>query len=90
MNAFKFDAISKIMAERQMTRREALARTGTGIAVGALAAAGVAAVAPKQRASAQDATPSASPVAQGDVNPLNIPMLYVQSFQSGTLEPLGD
>jgi hypothetical protein len=75
MNGPQFDKVSKVFAERRLSRRRALAQGGVGVAVGVLAATH------RNAASGQDATPDAS-VAE----PVTT-TLFVQSFQSGTIAP---
>lgn len=74
MNASRFDTISRIFAQRRMSRRQALAQGGAGLAAGALATTRLASV------SAQEATPEA-PAAPKPA------FLFVQSFQQGSLAP---
>ena len=89
MDQRRFDTIAKVLANRKLTRRDVLAQTGTGIAAGALATAGVAALTASP-AAAQDATPAAAtPQSPTAVKPLQTPMLFVQSFQSGSAAPIG-
>jgi hypothetical protein len=78
MNATRFDSIAKLFASRRLSRRQALARGGAGIAAGTLAAIRVA-----SDAEAQDATPAA-PAADGDQGPT---MLFVQAFRAGGVTP---
>jgi hypothetical protein len=72
MNASRFDRISKLFAERHLSRRQA-------IAAGALAAAGL------RHAAAQDATPEAVRTEPwtGD----KTMYLFVQSFHGGSITP---
>jgi hypothetical protein len=69
-----FDGISRLFAERKLTRRTALAASGAGIA--ALAAGA---------ATAQDATPDAVPAE--DYTGEKTAYLFVQSFQGGAITP---
>jgi hypothetical protein len=81
MDANRFDSISRLLAARRLSRRQALVKGGAGLAAAGLAAAGVAAV------SAQDATPEADTTQATDAA---LPeFLFVQSFESGTIEPAG-
>jgi hypothetical protein len=76
-----FDGISKLFAQRRLSRRQAMRTGGSSLAAGALAAAGFA-----QHAGAQDATPAATPSAatgSGDSGQF----LFVQSFQQGHIAP---
>jgi hypothetical protein len=77
MDARRFDTVSRIFANRRLSRRQALAQGGAGLAAGALAAAGLAAV------SAQEATPEVA----GSDSSQKVPYLFVQSFQSGSIAP---
>ncbi|MGI8485244.1 MAG: hypothetical protein ACR2OU_13395 [Thermomicrobiales bacterium] len=88
MDQRRFDTVAKFLADRKLTRREALAQTGTGIAAGALATAGLS-VLTSSPAAAQGATPAATPQSPTALKPLQTPMLFVQSFQSGTAEAIG-
>lgn len=74
MDPTRFDRVTKRFADRRLSRRQALAQGGTGLAVGALAGAGV------KLAAAQDATPQATDDAREKVM-----YLFVQSFQSGSI-----
>jgi hypothetical protein len=81
MDANRFDAVSKLIANRRLSRRRAVA--GAGIAATALA------VGLDQRANAQDATPVTTlPSDAGSESPEEY--LFIQSFQAGSLETLGD
>jgi hypothetical protein len=77
MNPHRFDGISKMFADRRLSRRQAL-RTGGGLAAGTLAAAGLA-----HHAAADNATPAATPAAGVPTGQF----LFVQSFQKGSIEP---
>jgi hypothetical protein len=84
MDAHRFDRISRLFAERRLSRRDAV-RTGTaGIAAGALVAVGR-----STRAMAQEATPEmapmrpVSPPEQGPVTKTEY--LFVQSFRQGSI-----
>jgi len=80
MNANRFDSITRLFADRRLSRREALLRAGGGLTAGALA------VGLTASAQAQDATPVAgTPAAGGDGDKLAF--LFVQSFESGSLAP---
>src|SRR5215203_5145945 len=78
MDINRFDIVAKLLARRRLSRRQALARGGAGFAAGALAA-GLAGV------SAQEATPDVVPDAKRGPT-----MLFLQSFQSGTIVPKSD
>ena len=82
MNPNRFDSISRLLAERRMTRRQAVRQGGAGLAVGAIAVAGV-----SRLARAQDATPAADiPTATVDETTIEkTEFLFVQSFKNGTL-----
>jgi hypothetical protein len=77
MDPSRFDAVSKLLAKRRVSRRRALAKGAAGVAAGVLAGRGVA------DASAQNATPNAST----DQSERHTSTLFVQSFQSGTITP---
>ena len=77
MDPIRFDSVSRFFANRRVTRRQALAGTGAGLAAGALTAAGFSV------AAAQEATPETSAAASGG----SPTMLFVQSFQSGDIAP---
>jgi hypothetical protein len=76
VNANRFDALVRASTAR-LPRRLALRRGAAALVAGAGAAAA------GHRATAQDASPVASPVAEGEDGS----DLFVQSFQSGTLAP---
>ncbi len=78
MDVSRFDTIAKLFAGRRLSRRQALTQGGTGLAAGALAAAGLTTA---TGVAAQDATP-----ATGQTRP-EPEMLYLQSFQSGSIAP---
>jgi hypothetical protein len=86
MDTKSFDAVARFLADRKFTRRETLKQAGTGIAAGAVAAAGISTLSAAPKAAA--ATQSATPVAMADVKPLNTSMLFVQSFQAGSVAPV--
>lgn len=74
MDATRFDQITKLFADRRLSRRQALRKGGAGLAAGALAAVGL-----NRPAAAQDA---ASPApAAGD----KLMFLFVQAFRSGSI-----
>jgi hypothetical protein len=77
MKASRFDHLSKLFAQRRLSRREALA-TSTGIAAASL-------VTGRAHTSGQDATPVAVPAEPwtGD----KTMYLFVQTFQGGTITP---
>ena len=54
MDANRLDSISKFLADRRVSRRQAMIQGGTGVAAAGIAAAGLARV-----SAAQDATPAA-------------------------------
>lgn len=75
MEATHFDRISKLFAERRLSRRRAMnAGMGAAAAAATLPLAGF----------AQEASPVASPVPADDGHDV-APFLFVQAFQSGTL-----
>ncbi len=74
MDQNRFDAITRAFEDRSLTRRQALARSAAVLAAGALA--GVAG-----RSQAQDATPEATPDERRK-HPL---MMFVQTFQRGSI-----
>jgi hypothetical protein len=75
MDANRFEAVSKFFAGRRLSRRQALAGTGAGIAAGALGL-GLA-----KSANAQEATPIAPDADHGPAT------LFLQSFQQGSVAP---
>jgi hypothetical protein len=78
MNANRFDTVSRFFADRRLSRRQALARGGAGLAAAGLAAAGLGS------ASAQEATPEVAP----EYDPSRrVPYLFVQSFEGGIVTP---
>ena len=81
MESTRVDVISKLFARRRLSRRQMLIEGSAG-----LAAAGVASTALSGTTSAQEATPAAAtPVAgEGKAYPK---MLFVQSYQSGSIAP---
>lgn len=85
MDPVRFDRISKLFAERRLSRRQA-------IATGVIAGAGALAATQLTSASAQDATPvtefaeDATPVPEG-ADTEKVTYLFVQSFQSGSIAP---
>lgn len=84
MDSTRFDRVTRLFADRRLSRRQALAQGGAGLAAGALATTGL-------RAAAQDATPApadGTPAATTDGQ--RIPYLFVQSFQGGTIAPVED
>ena len=83
MDANRFDTVSRFFAQRRLSRRQAVKGATVGVAVGAFAGAGL------SMAAAQDATPAATPAA-GETSSTPEEYLFVQSFQSGSIETLGD
>ena len=78
MNPTMIDTITRLFADRKLSRRQSLA-AGAGIAAGALATPALSAV-------AQDATPVASDATLVAPDAEHGPeMLFVQSFQSGSI-----
>jgi hypothetical protein len=78
MDATRFDQVARIFAARRLSRRQALAQGGAGLAAAGLAAAGVA-----RHAAAQDA--AATPTAASKTQ-----FLFVQSFESGRIAQKAD
>jgi hypothetical protein len=82
MDAKQFDAISRLFAERRLSRRQAVRAGSAGLAAGAATMAGLSA-----QARAQDATPApprpVTPPEQGPVTKTEY--LYVQSFLRGSI-----
>lgn len=76
MNGTRFDHISRLFAQRRLSRRRAVQQGATVLAAGALATAGQAS------ASMQDATPT-----PGDAGGKGVPFMFVQSFGAGELAP---
>lgn len=86
MDSAQFDRISKRLAERRLSRRQAIRSGGIGLAAGALATRGIV-------ANAQEATPapgiSMDPPNADEIEQTDY--LFVQSFKKGTLvEKTGD
>lgn len=79
MNPNRFDAVTRLFADRRLSRRTAVSAS---LAAGAAAVAGMG-------SAAQDATPEApsETVAMPDVEPSST-QLFVQAFQSGSIAPL--
>lgn len=77
MDVTRFDSVTKLFASRRLSRRQAVAGASAGLAAGALGAAGVTV------ASAQEATPALPSGADAEAPA----MLFVQSFQSGSIAP---
>jgi hypothetical protein len=78
MDANRFDDVSRLFANR-LSRRQALAKGGAGLAAGALATTGLAAAANAQDAGQKTAQDAAADGKRGPA------MLFVQSFQSGSV-----
>jgi hypothetical protein len=74
MDPKRFDSLSRIFADRRLSRREAVIKGGTSVAATGLAASGLSHV-----AAAQQATPA--PVEDGSEPDL----LFVQTFQAGSI-----
>jgi hypothetical protein len=85
MDATRFDGISRLLAERRISRRQAVRQGATGLAAAGLAVAGLKAAGlgsaglGPAAAAAQAATPSPTTGAKE--------FLFVQSFESGKLAP---
>ena len=82
MDPNRFDSISRLFAERRFSRRQAVRTGSAGIAAGALAGAGVTAM-----ARAQEATPApVNPIIPPEQGPVTkTEYLFVQSFQRGSI-----
>lgn len=78
MDGSRFDQFTKIFASRRLSRRKAL---GAATATGLLSVAGM------RSASAQDAEATPVPEEEGELYP---EILFVQGFQSGSFEQIGD
>ena len=91
MDADRFDSISKIFADRRLSRRQAVQMGGAGLAAAGLATVGLTAVhAQNATPTTTDATPAAgdtSGYSPYDANGKKIQFLFVQSFQKGNIEP---
>jgi hypothetical protein len=74
MNANPIDSVSKYFAERKISRRQAMIQGGAGLAVAGIATTGL-----TKMTVAQDATP--------EVGATGPKMLFVQTYQSGTISP---
>jgi hypothetical protein len=79
MNPIRFDRITRLFADRKLSRRQALATTSTALAATALAAPSAG------HAVAQEATLEASP--PSDTAGAKTIYLFVQSFQGGSIVP---
>ena len=78
MDKNRFDRISRAFAERRVSRRKPFTTGVTGLAASALAVAGA-----RRSSVAQEATPAMEP---GNDTLAGAPtMLFVQTFQSGTI-----
>lgn len=77
MDIHQFDSITKFFAQRQITRRQAIAGSAAGLAAAGLGAAGLAA--------AQDASPEADETTGTTEH--GPTMLFVQTYQGGTITP---
>jgi hypothetical protein len=80
MDANRLDTVSKFFADRRISRRQAMIQGGAGVAAAGIAAAGLSKV-----SFAQDATPAAG--ANSEVAETGPKMLFLQSYQSGTITP---
>lgn len=78
MDAQQFDRISKLFAERRLSRRRALASSGAGLAAGVFAARRLG-----PEASAEESTPVVD-LSAGDATDKSS-FLFVQSFQGGSV-----
>lgn len=84
MDAHKFDAISRLLSERRLSRRQALLKGGTGLAASTLAITGLTSAAAQNATPAQGGNPPALPPPADQSAPH---MLYIQSFQEGAIAP---
>ncbi len=82
MDGTRFDRIAKVFADRRLSRRQALAQGGVGIAAAGLAVAGF------RPSAAQDATPAVTDAMLTDDGSSGVAMLFLQSFKSGSIAPL--
>ena len=80
MESDRFDTVTKLFAERRLSRRQSIAGGSASLAGAGLAAAGI------TRAAAQEATPEASPE-PAEASGEKTEFLFVQSFQSGSIVP---
>jgi hypothetical protein len=78
MESFRFDSIAKRLADRRLSRRQSLTKSGAGLATWAIAATGIGS------ASAQDATPEVADPGTSS----KVPFLFVQTYQSGRVTPV--
>jgi hypothetical protein len=76
----RFDHISRLFADRRLSRRKAVQGAGA-LAAGAVATAGL-----SRAASAQDATPMASPTSDAD----KVSFMFVQTFGAGEITDSGN
>jgi hypothetical protein len=86
MDHGRFDTISKLFAQRRLSRRKAMQEGAAGVAAVALTAAGL------KTAAAQDATPVVDATPSADATPVpgtteKVPYLFIQAFQGGSLVP---
>jgi len=79
MDATRFDSVTKLFANRRLSRRKAVTGASAGLAASALA------VGLTRTASAQDATPDATPIASDTEH--GPTTLFLQSFQQGGVAP---
>lgn len=86
MDVNHFDPDAKFVADRRISRRRAVTQGGGSRAAGALATAGLA-----RPAAAQDAMPAsteeAPPVSAESGSSTGPSMLYLQTFQPGSIAP---
>lgn len=80
MEVSRFDSISKLFADRRLSRREALVKGGVGLAAAGAATAGLSTLG-NSTATAQDATPEAA------TDPDKTMFLFLQSFESANIVP---
>ncbi len=81
MDPSRFDSISRLFAERRLSRRQAVRTGSAGLAAGALAAAGL-----SSAARAQEATPEIGELLPGESSvEKSSEFLFVQSFRQGAI-----
>ncbi len=82
MNQSRVDRIAKVFADRKRSRRQAVDQGGAGLAVEGVA------VSVLPAAAAPEATPEATPDPTGAVGDRGPTMLFVQTYQAGTIAPV--
>jgi hypothetical protein len=79
MDQTRFDGISKLFAQRRLSRRRAVQQGAAGLVASGLAVAGL------KVAAAQDATPATGASPAAGEGAANVEFLFLQSFESGTI-----